>query len=813
MQEIWQSATGISILLGPFLDKTDGITPETGIDLTTADSAIVLKHGVSASLALTSATWTDVTSGWYALNATSTMFDTLGQCTVRIQDVSICLPLWKDFMVIPTSVWNVKYGTTKLTIASVSNTVNCFATSIIGATIASVSNSVNFTVGTIASVSNFANWAISVTGSTYQIASSLWGKISYQPSSTVGDWTIASVTGSVRALASSNCGKTSYLPSATMQNWTIASVDNGVGIEASDVWSELAVNNDDVGSMGELLGAAGAAADPWNSTVTAYTGTNTFGLILGGIPSATTLASVVAAVSGKTYYLPSATLGEAGALLRSGQNTYASLSITGNLTGNIIGTLASVSVDAEVATETAAIYGKLPSKYYLTGSDNATGDVEMDDATGNYPGLLTGTLASCSQIGAFTGTVASVSSSVLVRGFSTGAVTASAFAAGALISDTEMASIVWDAGTSDWAAAGSMGEALGDAGGAADPWNSTVTAYTGTNTFGLILGGLPTATQLADDIKAVLAAAGGDPWSATVTGYTGTNTYGLILGGIPSATTLASVVAGVAGKTSYLPSVTVGSWSISGVASVSIGGTMASVSGSLWGMASSNFGKLSYFPSITIGSWSISGVASVSIGGTVASVSGSLWGMASSNFGKISYLPSITVGSWSISGVASVSIGGTVASVSGSLWGMASSMYGRIDYLPSITVGSWSISGVASVSIGGTIASVSGSIWGMASAMYGKIDYLPSLTVASWTIGLVGSVSASVVDAILDEVVDGTTTLRQSLTILNSFVAGKVSGGGTATITFRDLADGKNRIIMTVDASGNRSGVVLDTTI
>jgi hypothetical protein len=45
-----------------------------------------------------------------------------------------------------------------------------------------------------------------------------------------------------------------------------------------------------------------------------------------------------------------------------------------------------------------------------------------------------------------------------------------------------------------------------------------------------------------------------------------------------------------------------------------------------------------------------------------------------------------------------------------------------------------------------------------------------------------------------------------------SVLAGKSSGGGTATIIFRDTADGTDRVTATVDADGNRTGVVLDVT-
>lgn len=55
--------------------------------------------------------------------------------------------------------------------------------------------------------------------------------------------------------------------------------------------------------------------------------------------------------------------------------------------------------------------------------------------------------------------------------------------------------------------------------------------------------------------------------------------------------------------------------------------------------------------------------------------------------------------------------------------------------------------------------------------------------------------------------VDGSTTLAESLALANSALGGKLSGAGTGTETVRDLADSKNRLVYTVDSSGNRTAV------
>jgi hypothetical protein len=74
----------------------------------------------------------------------------------------------------------------------------------------------------------------------------------------------------------------------------------------------------------------------------------------------------------------------------------------------------------------------------------------------------------------------------------------------------------------------------------------------------------------------------------------------------------------------------------------------------------------------------------------------------------------------------------------------------------------------------------------------------------------VSTMSSGAVDSILDDPVEGSYTMRQLLRLMASALLGKASGGGTATITFRDLGDSKDRITATVTSNGNRTTVVLD---
>ena len=72
------------------------------------------------------------------------------------------------------------------------------------------------------------------------------------------------------------------------------------------------------------------------------------------------------------------------------------------------------------------------------------------------------------------------------------------------------------------------------------------------------------------------------------------------------------------------------------------------------------------------------------------------------------------------------------------------------------------------------------------------------------------ALTAAGVDAILDEAVVGSYTMRQLLKVMAAALAGELSGGGTTTLTFRGVDDTSNVIVATVDASHNRTAVTIN---
>jgi hypothetical protein len=72
--------------------------------------------------------------------------------------------------------------------------------------------------------------------------------------------------------------------------------------------------------------------------------------------------------------------------------------------------------------------------------------------------------------------------------------------------------------------------------------------------------------------------------------------------------------------------------------------------------------------------------------------------------------------------------------------------------------------------------------------------------------------TADIADGVLDEVVEGSYTLRQLIRLIAAAAGAKLSGAATTSVAIRDFADTKNRIVATVDADGNRTPTSYDLT-
>lgn len=107
---VLRQSTAIDIRVGPFVDATDGVTPETGVTLAGADQAEVLKENGAATVAM-AGTFAAVTGcdGWYDYTVAAGDVDTVGEVVFVVQDSSVCLPVFVRAMVVEEAVYDDLY--------------------------------------------------------------------------------------------------------------------------------------------------------------------------------------------------------------------------------------------------------------------------------------------------------------------------------------------------------------------------------------------------------------------------------------------------------------------------------------------------------------------------------------------------------------------------------------------------------------------------------------------------------------------------------------------------------------------------------
>ena len=104
-----KQSTAVTIRLGPALDRTDGVTEETGLSPTVEVSK---NHAAFAARNSASAISHD-SNGWYAVPIDATDTGTLGPLIVKFDSAADHLPVWREFMVMPASVFDALVSATE----------------------------------------------------------------------------------------------------------------------------------------------------------------------------------------------------------------------------------------------------------------------------------------------------------------------------------------------------------------------------------------------------------------------------------------------------------------------------------------------------------------------------------------------------------------------------------------------------------------------------------------------------------------------------------------------------------------------------
>src|SRR5512137_2389387 len=108
---LWlKQSTAANVVIGPFIDDTDGKTAETAIGITDSNTFLSKNGGAFAVKHETTHPTHDANPGGHYLCAFDTTdTDTLGRLRLAVH-IAGALPVWQDFMVVPANVWDSFFG-------------------------------------------------------------------------------------------------------------------------------------------------------------------------------------------------------------------------------------------------------------------------------------------------------------------------------------------------------------------------------------------------------------------------------------------------------------------------------------------------------------------------------------------------------------------------------------------------------------------------------------------------------------------------------------------------------------------------------
>ncbi len=282
-----QSTASQEILIGRFLDSTDGNTQETALTIANTDIKL-WKEGATSEVSKNSGGATHMSNGQYSAVLDATDTNTLGKLEVNVH-VAGALSVRREYMVMPANVYDaLVLGTDYLDVSAV-QLAGQTITAAAGVTFpSSVASPTNITAGTITTATNLtnlpsipANW-ITAAG----IASAaLNGK---------GDWNVGKSGYTLLQSFPANFASLS-ITAGGLVDITQAAADKAWGTTARvlTAGTNIALAKGTGITGFNDLDAAGVATAVWNAATATYGSAGSYGLLIE-----TNLDAAVSSVGG-----------------------------------------------------------------------------------------------------------------------------------------------------------------------------------------------------------------------------------------------------------------------------------------------------------------------------------------------------------------------------------------------------------------------------------------------------------------------------------------------------------------------------------
>jgi hypothetical protein len=105
-----RKATAATVVVGPFLDKADGVTLKTALTTGSTLNGRIVSNGTGA--AFTPGTFAHDANAHYLCALAAGDVPAAGRLRLEFSDPATYLPVWEDFTVLEANVYDVLFGTT-----------------------------------------------------------------------------------------------------------------------------------------------------------------------------------------------------------------------------------------------------------------------------------------------------------------------------------------------------------------------------------------------------------------------------------------------------------------------------------------------------------------------------------------------------------------------------------------------------------------------------------------------------------------------------------------------------------------------------
>jgi hypothetical protein len=261
-----KQSTAATVVLGPFVDDSDGKTAETGLTIAQADIRLS-KNGAAFAQTNNASGATHMESGFYSVPLDTTDTGTLGRLTVAVSE-SGALPVYREFQVVTANVWDTLCSTEHFDV----NVVEVSGDSTAADNLESACDGTGYNLGGGDVVAASVTAGVSLADDA--ITSAKFDETTAFP--------LASADTGATEVARTGADSDTLETLSDQIDSCYTGTPPTANAIADQVWEEaIADHSGTAGSTAEQLAAAGAGGDPWATAVPGAYGAGTAGKILG----------------------------------------------------------------------------------------------------------------------------------------------------------------------------------------------------------------------------------------------------------------------------------------------------------------------------------------------------------------------------------------------------------------------------------------------------------------------------------------------------------------------------------------------------